>query len=64
MKPIDLKTNYEKNTPVKWRKIGDALLIVSTSITAYSISTHQETIALVACVAGTLGKVITNFASE
>lgn len=55
---------YYSRTPVYLAKIGDSLLLVSTSVTAYGITTHQETVALIACIAGTAGKIILNFAKE
>lgn len=61
MNPIK---SYYKPTPVLWRKIGDALLIVSTSVTMYGISSHQDLLAIIACISGTVGKVITNIAKE
>lgn len=64
MKINDPIKTYYSHTPVLWRKIGDSLLIVSTSITAYGITTHQDEIALIALFTGTLGKVITNFFRE
>lgn len=65
VKPIkQLHDNYYSRTPILLAKIGDSLLIVSTTVTAYGITTHQETIALIACITGTLGKVVLNFAKE
>jgi hypothetical protein len=41
-------TNYYKPTPVKWRKLGDALLAVSTTVTTYAIVEDYKWIALAA----------------
>lgn len=55
---------YYSRTPILLAKIGDSLLIISTSVTAYGIGTHQDVIAYIALFSGTLGKIILNFAKE
>lgn len=57
-------TKYSMPTPAKWRKIGDSLMIIGGSITAYMIERDDHTMAKVALICTILGKVITNFASE
>lgn len=59
-----LHDNYYSRTPIIIAKIGDSLLLISTSVTAYGISSHQEVIAYVALFTGTIGKVLLNFAKE
>lgn len=56
--------NYYKPTPAKWRKLGDALLAVSTMITAASIATSHSYFALIALGIGVAGKFLTNFFNE
>lgn len=56
---------YSSPTPKKWRKLGDALLAVSTTLSTYSIADDWGkpiTIAIIAT--GTIGKFLTNFFSE
>lgn len=60
----ELHDRYYSRTPVVMAKIGDSLLLISTSVTAYGISSHQEMIAYIALFTGTLGKIILNFAKE
>jgi hypothetical protein len=59
-----LLNNYWAPTPKKWRKLGDALLTVSTTITGFSIATDHKTLAYTALICGILGKVITNLFTE
>jgi hypothetical protein len=56
--------SYYKPTPKKWRQLGDALLAVSTFITAQAIVSDMKSIALTAVILGALGKFLTNFFSE
>jgi hypothetical protein len=53
--------NYYKPTPAKWRKLGDALLGVSTIITTFYIYNEINWIATTALIAGVVGKFLTNF---
>lgn len=56
---------YASATPKKWRKIGDALLAVSTMLTTYAIADDwSKYVQIGALVLGVLGKFITNLASE
>ena len=59
-----LKEKYYAPTPVKWRKLGDALLGVSTTITSYAIYEEVKWIALTALALGVVGKFLTNFFSK
>lgn len=56
---------YASPTPKFWRKMGDALLAVSTMITTYAIADEWSKYAsLSALILGVVGKFITNLASE
>lgn len=55
---------YSSPTPKKWRKIGDALLATSTTITSFAIYEDAKAVAIAALVLGSLGKFLTNFFSE
>jgi hypothetical protein len=59
-----MMSNYYKHTPAKWRKIGDALLAVSTTITGFAIYEQSKWVALSALILGVLGKFLTNFFTE
>ena len=56
--------NYFKATPAKYRKLGDALLAVSTAVTTYAIVEEYKWIALVAVIIGSVGKFLTNFFAD
>lgn len=58
------KERYFKPTPKKWRKLGDALLAVSTTITTYAIVEEYKWIALTAVLIGAAGKFLSNFFTE
>ena len=55
---------YETPTSKKWRKLGDALLAVSTTITTYAIAEDMKVFAISALFLGSAGKFLTNFFSE
>lgn len=59
-----LANNYFNPTPKKWRKIGDALLGVSTTITGYSLYAELKWVAMAALVLGVVGKFLTNFFTD
>lgn len=61
---FDMKKHYYKPTPVKWRKLGDALLGVSTTITGCAIYGDAKWIAIAALATGVVGKFLTNFFKE
>lgn len=56
--------NYYAPTPKKWRKLGDALLGVSTTITTFAIIEEMKWIAITALVLGVIGKFLSNFFTE
>lgn len=59
-----IKNKYYAPTPVKWRKLGDALLGVSTTITGFAIYEEIKWIAITALIMGVVGKFLTNFFSK
>jgi len=62
---MSLKNKFYAPTPAKWRKIGDALLGVSSLLGTYSVADDWGkglTIAII--LTGALGKFITNLFSE
>ena len=60
----ELVGNYTKPTPVKWRKLGDSLLGVSTTITGFAIANDTKWLAMSALVLGVAGKFLSNFFTE
>jgi len=61
---MNLKKQYFAPTPIKWRKLGDALLAASTTITTFAIVEEYKWLALSACLIGGLGKFLTNLFSD
>ena len=59
-----LKSRFYQPTPVKWRKLGDALLVVSTTVTGYAMFENVKWVALVSLITGVVGKFLTNFFTE
>jgi hypothetical protein len=59
-----MKQNYFSPTPTKWRKLGDALLGVSTTITGFAIYEEAKWVAIAALLLGVVGKFLTNFFGE
>jgi|TARA_R110000868_G_scaffold303124_1_gene563632 hypothetical protein len=59
-----IKNKYYAPTPVKWRKLGDALLGISTTITGFAIYEEIRWIAITALLLGVIGKFLTNFFSK
>lgn len=58
------RKDYYSPTPEKWRKLGDALLGVSTTITGFAIYEDIKWIAYTALGIGVIGKFLSNFFSE
>ena len=56
--------DYYKPTPVIWRKLGDALLAVSVTITGFAMYQNIQWVALIALITGVIGKFLTNFFTE
>lgn len=61
---MGIKEKYWSNTPVFWKKIGDAMLASSTTITTFAIYNDYKWVAITALIAGTLGKFISNLFTE
>ena len=61
---MKLKERYSAPTPILYRKIGDALLATSTTITSFAIVEDYKWLALSACLIGAVGKFISNLFSE
>jgi len=57
-------SKYYSPTPKKWRKLGDALLGVSSTITGYSIYNDMKEVAIAALLLGVVGKFLSNFFTE
>lgn len=56
--------NYGKPTPIKWRKLGDSLLVASMfGMTFASVSNHKYLALVIVCI-GIIGKFLTNFFTE
>lgn len=65
---MNLTKKYKAPTPVKWRKIGDAILLGTTSLSAMMmgapISEHYQTWVIFGLnVIGVFGKILTNLAT-
>jgi hypothetical protein len=56
--------NYWKPTPIKWRKLGDALLAISTFVASFTLYQDKPWIGVVALITGVIGKFLTNFFSK
>ena len=62
---MKLKERYLAPTPKKMRKLGDALLAVSTTITTYAIADDwSKWVQISALMLGVVGKFLTNFFTE
>lgn len=59
-----MRINYWAPTPRKWRKIGDALLGASATLTTYAIANDIEWLALTSLFIGVAGKFLTNIFSK
>jgi hypothetical protein len=59
-----MKKDYYSPTPKKWRKLGDALLGVSTVITGFAMYENVKWVAILALITGVVGKFLTNFFTE
>ncbi len=56
---------YYMPTPLKWRKLGDALLGVSTMLSTYSVADDwSKTTTILIIVVGALGKFLSNFFAD
>lgn len=57
-------SNYFKPTPKRIRIIGDGLLTISTTLSAYSTLMENKYISISVIIMGLLGKFITNLFAE
>ena len=53
---------YRRPTPIKWRRIGDGLLLASSLVSTTNI--ESPVLATAAIVIGTVGKFLTNFFAD
>lgn len=62
---IQTANNYYKPTPVKWRIIGDSILIIGTTVTTVAglLSLSPYVVAAGAIITA-VGKILTNFANK
>lgn len=60
LKMLKLK-NYWSPTPKLYRALGDALLSIGATASAYGIATDDKFIAMFCLFAGVIGKFLTNF---
>ena len=60
----EIQKRYFSPTPKKWRRLGDALLAVSTTVTTYAIVDELTWLALTSVLIGATGKFLTNFFTE
>lgn len=58
------KKSYWEHTNKRWKKAGDALLISSSSLTAYAVVEEIKWLALTALIVGVVGKFLTNLFSD
>jgi hypothetical protein len=58
------KRNYMQPTPKNYRRLGDGLLAVSTTITSASIASGNDVLAFISLGVGVVGKFLTNFFAE
>lgn len=56
--------NYKQPTPLKWKMIGDALLIISSAFSGYEFMNNQQEWGMFFLILGTIGKILTNFKVE
>jgi hypothetical protein len=64
---MDLKplNDYWKNTPVLWRKVGDSVLVLGTTLTATFAGMEVDKSWIIAsAVLTALGKTLTNFFTD
>lgn len=55
---------YYEPTPQLFRKIGDALMGVSSAVTGYAIVEEQKWLAITFLVIGVVGKFLSNFFTD
>ena len=58
------RKEYYKPTPEKWRKVGDAILAVGTTLTLYTAYMGYKELVIISAILTATGKFLTNFFSE
>jgi len=61
---FEMLNNYYKPTPKKWRKLGDAVLAVGTTLTTYAAFMNMKELVIISAICTMIGKFLTNFFSE
>lgn len=57
-------SSYWLRTPKFWRKLGDSMIVIGTTVTGISAFTMPHIVTAVAAIVTGLGKIITNCVSE
>ena len=57
----EAKGKFNSPTPAKWKRLGNALLGVSTMVTGMAIVGDEKYIAEIALFTGVIGKFLTDF---
>lgn len=61
----DLHKRYKGQTPLFWRKVGDSILLLGTTmVTLFATYNYSKEYIIGATILSTLGKIVTNFFSE
>jgi hypothetical protein len=55
-------SEYRRPTPIKWRRVGDGLLLASTLVSTTNI--ESPVLATASIIIGTVGKFLTNFFAD
>jgi hypothetical protein len=61
---IPFGKSYWLATPKFWRKLGDSLIVIGSTVTGISAFTMPPIVTAIAAIAAGLGKIITNCVSE
>jgi len=65
MRDLKIKDKYYAPTPKKWRKLGDALLAIGTTLTGYAIADDWDKgLQISSLILTVFGKFLTNFFTE
>lgn len=56
--------SYHKPTPLMMRKFGDSLLAASSFSVTFSVVESNRKLAIIALIAGVVGKFLSNFFEE
>jgi hypothetical protein len=61
---LPFSESYFKPTPKFWRKLGDSLIVIGSTVTSISAFTMPPFVTAIAAICTGLGKIITNCAKE